>query len=37
MGSFAVERFGFERLRKLTWREIATRARQFWQLTRFRL
>jgi len=37
MGSFAVERFGLERLGKLTSREIGARARQFWQLTRFRL
>jgi len=37
MGSFAVERFGLERLRKLRSREIAARVRQFRELTRFSL
>ncbi len=37
MGSFAVERFGLERLRKLTRREIGARARHFLHLTQFRL
>jgi sugar/nucleoside kinase (ribokinase family) len=37
LGSFAVERFGLDRLRTLTRREIDSRARHFWQLTRFRL
>ncbi len=37
MGSFAVERFGLERLRKVTRREINARARHFAKLTQFRL
>ncbi len=37
MGSFAVERFGLDRLRTLKRREIAARARQFWRLTHFEL
>jgi sugar/nucleoside kinase (ribokinase family) len=37
MGSFAVERFGLERLRRLTRREISARARHFLNLTQFRL
>jgi sugar/nucleoside kinase (ribokinase family) len=37
LGSFAVERFGLDRLRTLTRREIDARARHFWHLTRFRL
>jgi sugar/nucleoside kinase (ribokinase family) len=37
MGSFAVERFGLERLRKVTRREIDARARHFLRLTQFRL
>ena len=37
MGSFAVERFGLDRLRTLTRKEIDVRARRFWRLTRFRL
>lgn len=37
LGSFTVERFGLERLRRLTLREIHARARQFQRLTRFRL
>jgi hypothetical protein len=37
MGSFAVERFGLERLRHLTRREIDARARHFQKLTQFRL
>jgi sugar/nucleoside kinase (ribokinase family) len=37
MGSFAVERFGLERLRRVNRREIEARARHFFQLTRFRL
>jgi sugar/nucleoside kinase (ribokinase family) len=37
MGSFAVERFGVERLRRLKWKEITARARQFRHLTRFDL
>ena len=37
MGSFAVERFGLERLRRVTRREINARARHFANLTRFRL
>lgn len=37
MGSFAVERFGLERLRKVTRREIDARARHFAKLTQFRL
>ncbi len=37
MGSFAVERFGLDRLRTLTRREITARARHFRQLTQFKL
>ena len=37
MGSFAVERFGLERLRKVTRREIDARAQHFAKLTQFRL
>ncbi len=37
MGSFAVERFGLDRLRHLTCREINRRARHFARLTRFTL
>jgi sugar/nucleoside kinase (ribokinase family) len=37
MGSFAVERFGLERLRQLKRREIEARARHFQKLTQFRL
>ncbi len=37
MGSFAVERFGLERLRHLTRRELHSRARHFWRLTHFTL
>jgi len=37
MGSFAVERFGLERLRRVKRREIELRARHFANLTRFRL
>jgi sugar/nucleoside kinase (ribokinase family) len=37
LGSFAVERFGVERLRKLTRPEINARARRFWKLTSFKL
>ena len=37
MGSFAVERFGLERLRKLTRREINARARHFAKMTQFKL
>jgi len=37
MGSFTVERFGLDRLRRLTAREIRARAGHFWNLTRFRL
>ncbi len=37
LGSFAVERFGLERLRTLSRREITSRARDFWRLTQFRL
>ena len=37
MGSFAVERFGLDRLRRLTRREITARARHFRQLTQFTL
>ena len=37
MGSFAVERFGLERLRHLKRREIVQRARHFARLTQFRL
>jgi hypothetical protein len=37
MGSFAVERFGLDRLRKLTRREINARARHFAKMTQFKL
>src|SRR5580700_8699502 len=37
LGSFAVERFGVERLTNLTRREIAARARRFLKLTAFKL
>lgn len=37
LGSFAVERFGVERLTKLTRREITSRARLFSRLTSFKL
>ncbi len=37
MGSFAVERFGLERLRHLTRREINTRARHLAKMTQFKL
>jgi len=37
LGSFAVERFGVERLTTLTRREITARARRFLQLTAFKL
>ncbi len=37
LGSFAVERFGVERLAILTRREIASRARRFSELTSFKL
>jgi sugar/nucleoside kinase (ribokinase family) len=37
MGSFAVERFGLERLRRLTRKQIRQRAREFQHLTRFDL
>ncbi|MGH9774508.1 MAG: PfkB family carbohydrate kinase [Candidatus Acidiferrales bacterium] len=37
LGSFTVERFGLERLRRLTRREIGARARSFFTLTAFRL
>ena len=37
MGSFAVERFGLERLRRVTRSEINKRARHFVKLTQFRL
>jgi sugar/nucleoside kinase (ribokinase family) len=37
LGSFTVERFGLDRLRALTRREIDARARHFHKLTRFRL
>jgi sugar/nucleoside kinase (ribokinase family) len=37
LGSFAVERFGVERLTNLTRREITVRARRFLQLTKFSL
>ena len=37
LGSFTVERFGLERLRRLTRREINARARHFAKLTQFRL
>ena len=37
MGSFAVEGFGLDRLRRLKRAEISQRARHFWRLTQFRL
>ncbi len=37
LGSFAVERFGVERLRHLTRREITARARRLLQITAFKL
>jgi sugar/nucleoside kinase (ribokinase family) len=37
MGSFTVERFGLERLRKVKRREIDARARHFAKLTKFQL
>ena len=37
LGSFAVERFGVERLQKLSRREISQRARHFLKLTTFKL
>jgi sugar/nucleoside kinase (ribokinase family) len=37
MGSFVVERFGLERVRRLTRREIDARARHFYKLTQFKL
>src|SRR5271167_3049454 len=37
LGSYAVERFGVERLTKVTRREITARARRFLQLTAFKL
>ena len=37
MGSFAVERFGLDRLRRLTRAEIRARARHLWRITRFQL
>ena len=37
MGSFAVERFGLDRLRRLTRAEIRARAQHLWRITRFRL
>ncbi len=37
MGSFTVERFGLDRLRRLTRREIHARARHFARLTQFAL
>jgi sugar/nucleoside kinase (ribokinase family) len=37
MGSFTVERFGLERLRAVTRREIRARARHFLRLTQFTL
>jgi len=37
LGSFAVERFGLDRLRAITRREIHARARHFWKLTQFKL
>ena len=37
LGSFTVERFGLDRLRRLRRGEIRARARQFWRLTNFRL
>jgi hypothetical protein len=37
LGSFAVEEFGPERLRKLKLKEIHARARHFLKLTQFKL
>jgi hypothetical protein len=37
MGSFAVERFGLERLRRVTRKDINARARHFSALTQFEL
>jgi len=37
MGSFAVEKFGLDRLRRLTRREIDARARHFAKMTQFKL
>ena len=37
MGSFAVERFGLERLRKVKRKDIEARARHFAKLTQFKL
>ena len=37
MGSFAVERFGLERLRRVTRKELNARARHFAALTQFEL
>ncbi len=37
LGSFAVERFGLDRLRRLTRREISARARNFQRITQFTL
>ncbi len=37
MGSFAVERFGLERIRRVTRKEINARARHFYKLTKFKL
>jgi hypothetical protein len=37
MGSFAVEKFGLDRFRKLKRAEITARARQFQRLTQFSL
>jgi hypothetical protein len=37
LGSFAVEKFGVERLTKLTRKEITSRARRFHHLTAFTL
>lgn len=37
MGSFAVEQFGLDRLRRLKASEVRRRARRFYDLTRFRL
>jgi sugar/nucleoside kinase (ribokinase family) len=37
MGSFAVERFGLERIRRVTRKEINARARHFYKFTQFKL
>jgi len=37
LASFTVERFGVERLAKVTRREIAARAKQFARITKFKL